>query len=420
MSDNSAVVMDNGSGESKIGMATKNDPRLIDFPTIVGQHRSDFFINGSDSKLYIGHDAINKKGSLTFIRPVKRGLIEDWEHMIRIWQYCFNYELKVDPQEHPVLLTEHPTNTRKIREETMEIFFEKFKVPVFFMANQSVLSLYALGSTTGLVLDCGEDSTTAVAVFEGYSIKNSVVQSDIGGGMLSNHIRHVLQSKGIKLKGKAEREVIQDIKEKKCRLFEILKEQRHLIDDDSKVLTEANSYVLPDGIKIDISSLNSSTPNLIFNSNKSLSKSDINAPDLVNLCLNKLDDDLANHLSSQIAVTGGSSMFSGFKRRLIHDLKTSSTNYNYNLIQTMSTSKKIRLKSAKKPTLEAKNKISLDSIENAETDFLLEQEPMLIPAKYLTWIGGSLLASKKAFQTEWIKQADWKEEGISIIHRSCL
>ena len=54
------------------------------------------------------------------------------------WYIMINYqlELRVSPDEHPVLMTEAPNNPKANREKMMEIMFEKFNVPSFYLAIQ--------------------------------------------------------------------------------------------------------------------------------------------------------------------------------------------------------------------------------------------------------------------------------------------
>ena len=94
--------------------------------------------------------------------------VTDWSDMERVWKYIYSKEqLHTDPEEHPVLITEPPNNPRRTREKTAEIFFETFNVPAAFFSLQAVLSLYATGRTTGLVLDCGDGVTHAVPIYQG-------------------------------------------------------------------------------------------------------------------------------------------------------------------------------------------------------------------------------------------------------------
>jgi actin-related protein len=76
--------------------------------------------------------------------------------------FCSKDQLQTFSEEHPVLLTEAPLNPRRNREKAAEIFFETFNVPALFVSLQAVLSLYATGRTTGVVLDAGDGVTHAV------------------------------------------------------------------------------------------------------------------------------------------------------------------------------------------------------------------------------------------------------------------
>lgn len=77
--------------------------------------------------------------------------------MERILWHVFYNELRVAPEEHPVVLTEPPLNPKSNRERLAKIMFEKMHVPAIFIAVQSVLSLYASGRMTGVTVDSGND-----------------------------------------------------------------------------------------------------------------------------------------------------------------------------------------------------------------------------------------------------------------------
>ena len=138
--------------------------------------------------------------------------------MEKIWNYCYFTELKSDPEEQPVLLTEAPLNPTKNREKMIEIFFEKFKVPAFYVFIQAILALYASGRTTGLVVDSGDGVTHIVAVFDGYSIDHALTRMDLAGRDLTEYMTKHLGEDGYSFKSSAEKEIAKDIKEKVCRV----------------------------------------------------------------------------------------------------------------------------------------------------------------------------------------------------------
>ena len=73
-----------------------------------------------------------------------------------------------------MLISEPPKNPKKNREDLVTLMFEEFKVPRLYLGNQSVMSLFALGKTTGTVLDIGEGITHAVPIYEGYAIPHAI------------------------------------------------------------------------------------------------------------------------------------------------------------------------------------------------------------------------------------------------------
>ena len=55
-----------------------------------------------------------------------------------------------------------------------QIMFETFNVPAFYLAIQAVLSLYAAGRTTGIVLDAGDGVIHTVPVYEVYGLQYAI------------------------------------------------------------------------------------------------------------------------------------------------------------------------------------------------------------------------------------------------------
>ena len=167
-----AVVIDAGSGFTKAGFAGDDAPRAI-FPTIVGRPKKGTSSSKTTGKqdAYVGEEALSKRGILSLKYPIDRGIITSWDDMEKLWYHTFYNELRIQPEEHSVLITEAPKRKKADREKKTQIMFENMNIPALYLALQGVLAIYASGRTCGVSVDCGYGVSNVLAVYEGMAQK---------------------------------------------------------------------------------------------------------------------------------------------------------------------------------------------------------------------------------------------------------
>ena len=165
ISEEPAICIDNGSGTVKAGLAGEAKPKVV-FPSIVGKTKPKAKKQNAELKdFYVGEEVEANVDNVIVKTPIDAGVVNDWDLMEKIWEHTFHL-LQVEPEERRVFLTEPPHNPKQNREQMAEIMFDKFMVGSLHVGMQAVMSLYAVGKTTGVVLDIGDGVAHTVPVSE--------------------------------------------------------------------------------------------------------------------------------------------------------------------------------------------------------------------------------------------------------------
>ncbi|KAK0626813.1 putative actin-2 protein [Immersiella caudata] len=371
---NVPIVLDNGSGTIRAGFAGDDVPKCV-FPSFVGRPKHTRVLAGAlEGDVFIGQKAATElRGLLKINYPLEHGIVTDWDDMDKIWSYVYDEGLKTLSEEHPVLLTEAPLNPRANRDMAAQYLFETYNVPALYISIQAVLSLYASGRTTGVVLDAGDGVSHAVPVFQGFTVPNSIRRIDVAGRDVTEHLQQLLRKNGYVFHTSAEKEVVRLIKESVSYVAKDPKKEEKewaAAKTDPSKLAE---YVLPDGNKLKIGPERFRAPEILFNP-EIIGTEYPGVHQMVVDSINRTDLDLRKDLYANIVLSGGTTLTKGFGDRLLSEIQRVAV-------------KDMRIKIFAPPE-----------------------------RKYSTWIGGSILGGLSTFKKMWVSLDDWHEDP-DIIHK---
>lgn len=307
--------------------------------------------------------------------------------------------------------------------------FEKYNIPAFFVSKDAALSCYALGKTTGLVMDAGANGTTMTPILDGWAETRNINRSFIGGRYIDSYVISLLKSKGIdpiplfrliKTVTQDKRilvtqnpsivnihpsydafmrlEIGRDLKESTCRMAESI-----LYEGDIRYMNiPLIPYELPDGTIIDLGIERFQIPELFCDASVTNNGIDDlkllgfgmapqvtlypqsfeSIPRLICDSIMKSEPEYQSALFSSIIVTGGSSRFEGMPDRIKYEIE----NIIYSILPTL--------------------RIKTFSAGPSERGLC-------------AWLGGSILASLGSFHEMWISKQEYDEYGSAIIDKKC-
>ncbi|GMM30882.1 hypothetical protein DAMA08_036270 [Martiniozyma asiatica (nom. inval.)] len=370
---NQSIVIDNGSGMIKAGYAG-DDFAKIHHSNIIGMPKYEKIkyipSDIGEKDQFVGNEAQKRRGLLKLEYPLHNGTVENWDSLEIIWQEIFKGLSVSNSKEHPVLITEAPLNARKNRKEMVEILFENFNCPAVYVALPPVLSLYATGKTTGVVLDSGDTVTSIVPVYDGFAVPGSLKRMNIAGRNITKVLQRELMKDGYLLNSSGEFEVVRNLKERLGRV------SANSLDLKSSLLhmqteTGKQEFRLPDGkiIHVGANSIHKSTE-ILFQP-QIIGSEEYGIHHQLNDAILKTDVDLRAQLFENIVLAGGSTMYRNFGARVLKELHALDTD--------------VKLKMYASPG-----------------------------RKTSAFIGGSILASLSTFKNLLITKSQYKEDNSCI------
>ena len=429
MSGKNAVVIDNGTGFTKMGYAGNLDPDFV-FPTAIADlaKKSNLSVSTKNDEYnyYIGDEALriqSESNNHVTYYPMQNGIFDNWDMMEKYWhQSIYNY-LKCDPQEHYFVLTEPPMNPPENRENVAEIFFETFNVPGLYIGVQAVFALMGCNSTfdkdtltstemdgkiteeqrsaikelTGVVVDSGDGVTHVVPICDGFVLGSNIKHIPIAGRKITKFIEGMLRERGENIQTEDIYLACMDLKEKygyvaNDLLKEFAKYDKKEEDDKMKTFIQSNKFKMYSGIgKITQKPFSINLGYEVFLGPESFFSPEIidknwkmGLDETVDNTIQQCPIDYRRKLYSNIVMSGGSTQFKHFDRRLETTLQN-----------------RVDVRLAKNSTADFKPKPIKVNVTNN------------LAQKHVVWLGGSTIASSDNFGKMVHTREEYNEKGTS-------
>jgi actin-related protein 3 len=397
-----AVVLDNGTGYTKMGYAGNSEPSYI-IPTAIASldEAQMAKVKGGipDLDFHIGDEAVDNSKTYGINYPIRQGLIDNWTHMEKVWQHCIFKYLRSEPEDHYYLLTEPPLNPPENREFTAEVMFETFNVPGLYIAVQAVLALAASWTSkhvtqktlTGTVIDSGDGVTHVIPVAEGYVIGSSIKHIPLAGRTISQFIQQLHRERGENIPASQQLDVAKRIKE----LYSYVCPD--LVKEFSKYDTEKDQWfkvfqgvndVTKQPFDVDVGYERFLGPEIFFNPEIFSSDFLTPLPEVVDNCVQSCPIDTRRGLYKNIVLSGGSTMFKDFGRRIQRDVN-----------------KFVKVRQEKSEALLG------GTTKGQPIEVKVITHSM---QRYAVWFGGSVLASTPEFYNVCHTKSQYDEFGPSI------
>ena len=274
-------------------------------------------------------------------------------------------------------------NPTRNREKMIEVMFEKYGFDSTYIAIQAVLTLYAQGLLTGVVVDSGDGVTHICPVYEGFALPHLTRRLDIAGRDITRYLIKLLLLRGYAFNHTADFETVRIMKEKLCYVgYDIFTEQK--LAQETTFLVE--SYTLPDGRVIKVGGERFEAAEALFQPHL-INVEGQGIAELLFTSIQAADVDIRPDLYKHIVLSGGSTMYPGLPSRLEREIK----------------------------------QLYLERVLKGDTDRLskfkirIEDPPR---RKDMVFIGGAVLADvMKDREDFWMSKAEYQEKGLDVLRK---
>jgi len=340
-----AFILDNGAYLAKAGFSSAAAPRLI--PNCITKAKNE------RRRIFIGDqiDDCKDMSGLFYQLPFQKGYLINWDIESQVWNRIFGKEcFNLDFAQTDLVFTEPYFNFTSVKEAVNEVFFEEYQFQSILISNPAALSALEYAATQielglkeplcTLVVDSGFSFTHVVPICEGEVIHSAVKRINVGGKLLTNHLKEVISYRQVMVMD--ETYVINQVKEDVCYVASDFRADMNATLQRGKSNHVVRDYVLPDYIEVkrgyvrapeettgksqageQIIRMNNeriAVPEILFHPSD-VGVQEMGLAEAIHLAVSLCAEDSQPHLYKNVVLTGGCSHFPGIRQRVEEELR---------------------------------------------------------------------------------------------------
>ncbi|XP_062245148.1 actin-related protein 6 isoform X2 [Platichthys flesus] len=336
------LVLDNGANTAKIGFSHEA-VRVIS--------NCQFRSKTSRLKTFTANqlDEIKDPSGLFYILPFQKGYLVNWDVQRKVWDHLFGKEMfKVDFTDTSILITEPYFNFTSIQESMNEILFEEYQFQSALRTNAGSLSAHHYFHTRPselccLLVDSGFSFTHIVPYCRSRKMKEGVRRINVGGKLLTNHLKEIISYRQLHVMD--ETHVINQVKEDVCYVSQNFCKDMEVAQNKAEENPVMVDYVLPDFSSIKkgfckpreemvstgkyktgeqilrLVNERFAVPEMLFHPSD-IGIQEMGIPEAVVHSIQSLPEEMQPHFYQNIVLTGGNTLFPGYRQRLEAELRS--------------------------------------------------------------------------------------------------
>ncbi|KAK2880640.1 actin-related protein 6 [Channa argus] len=336
------LVLDNGACTAKIGYSQE---KVSVIPNCQFRSKTSRLKTFTANQL----DEIKDPSGLFYILPFQKGYLVNWDVQRKVWDHLFGKEMfKVEFPDTSIIITEPYYNFTSIQESMNEILFEEYQFQSALRINAGSLSAHHYFQTKPLqlcclVVDSGFSFTHIVPYCRSRKMKEGICRINVGGKLLTNHLKEIISYRQLHVMD--ETHVINQVKEDVCYVSQQFYKDMEVAQLKGEENTVMRDYVLPDFSSIKkgfckpqeemvfsgkyktgeqilrLANERFAVPEMLFHPSD-IGIQEMGIPEAIVYSIQSLPEEMQPHFYQNIVLTGGNSLFPGFRERLEEDLRS--------------------------------------------------------------------------------------------------